>query len=107
MMEGRIPNRHDGYTLPNVDYDFTKLAPHKHLKVDHNYKISMFPYSDEFYCLEMRNFLFPMKVLLKNVKHSGTLTLIQELSQLATTSSILALPLSRKRVPLKFHPINS
>jgi len=60
---------HSGKLISELDYHYSQLTSHKPLKLDHKYKIHLFPHSEEFYSLPMRNYIFPMKVLIKNVKN--------------------------------------
>lgn len=75
------PHAHFSYSNPvnsnklltDLDQEYSRLTAHKHLMLDHKYKISLFSYSEEFYILEMRSYIFPMRVLVKNVKNEGNL----------------------------------
>ena len=58
-----------GKLISDLDYHYSQLTPHKPLKLDHKFKLHLFPHSEEFFSLPMRNYIFPMKVLLRNVKN--------------------------------------
>lgn len=59
--------------LNTLDNDYSRLTPHKKIELEKTYHISLFTYSQEFYYLEMVNYVFPMRVILKNVRNDGTL----------------------------------
>ena len=80
-------NQHSGKILPSIEHDYTKLIQHKKLKVDYGYKMHLFGHSEEYYCLEMKNHIFPMKILIKNVKNEGIRWVIQAQYSSVTTRS--------------------
>jgi len=56
-----------------LDNDYSRLTPHKKIELEKTYHISLFTYSQEFYFLEMVNYVFPMRVIIKSVRNDGTL----------------------------------
>ena len=58
--------------INDLDYQYSKLVPHKLLNLNQKIKLHLFPFSEEFYILPMHNYIFPMKVLLRNVKSEGS-----------------------------------
>lgn len=49
------------------------LTSSKQIETDRVYKINLLPHSPEFYYLEMNNCVFPLKVLVKNVRSDGVI----------------------------------
>ena len=67
----QIKKGNNANLINDLDYQYSQLTPHKDLKLNHKLKIHLFPHSEEFYGLAMRNYIFPMKVLIRNVKNEG------------------------------------
>ena len=72
-----------------IEYNYSRLNSHRILTLDKKYKISLFTYSEEYYCLEMVNYIFPMRVIIRNVKNEGKVCVIQGLYLLVMINNIL------------------
>ena len=46
---------------------------HKKLNIDKMVKIQLFPNAEDFYFLSMEDCCFPIRIIMKNVRNSGTL----------------------------------
>lgn len=66
-------NLNEKQMLNDLDSDFSYLANPRKIEAEKTYSVNLFPHSQEFYYLTVISYVFPMRILIKNVRNEGVI----------------------------------
>ena len=68
-----IYNLNQREMLNELDADYSHLANPRKIEAEKTYSVNLFAHSQEFYYLTVVSYVFPLRILLKNVRNDGVL----------------------------------
>ena len=68
-----IYNLNQREMLNELDADYSHLANPRKIEAEKTYSVNLFAHSQEFYYLTVVSYVFPLRILLKNVRNEGVL----------------------------------